>query len=121
MSDSETLKGFIDDAAKELTKARDALDAVPRPKEPCGAHDAIFALTKAQTNGILALLRVQSDRIADPLPVIAARYSEQGRETALVKAASWVAVLRPIMWPIAVVAYSPFAGTILEKIITAIK
>jgi hypothetical protein len=116
MGTGETaLKKSIDRAADDLGKARDALDATARPAGACAAHDALFAVSKAQTNGILALLEVESSRLEDGNR----RTEDGGRRTE--GAAGWVERLTPWRWPVALACFSPFAGDVAAKVLAALK
>lgn len=111
MSDTQTLKRFIDGAAGELKRARDNLEQTPRPSDVCHAHDALFAVSKAQTNGILALLEVESSRLGS---------SEAQAAGGDGRVMRWFAVLLPFRWPIAVICFSPFAGDIICKVLQSL-
>lgn len=115
MSQTRALKRIIDDAASNLSEAGNTLENTPRPNDVCRAHDALFAVSKAQTNGILALLRVESSRLESE-----ANSSDDDTQQAQVKGPErWLKALSPYRWPVALICFSPFAGGIVEKVLKA--
>lgn len=111
MCDKRTVEKMIKGATKDLEDAKDRMNRTPRPASPCSAHDALFDLTRAQTDGILALLAVAEARCEEVAGI-------RGNEPASIRL---IRLLTPWRWPLALICFSPFAGDVLTKIILTIK
>lgn len=67
MGDKNILMEMVEKTRREMRDAQDAAIRTPRPIDACPSHDALFALTRAQTNALDALLMLKQEEMADAL------------------------------------------------------
>jgi len=74
MGEKEVLMEVVEKTRKEMRDAQDAATKTPRPVDACPSHDALFALTKAQTNALDTLLMLKQEEMrenaAEDQPVV---------------------------------------------------
>lgn len=111
MGDKEVLMQTIQKSCDKIEAAQDAAAKTERPKNACLAHDAQFSLSQALCDGVFTLLKIKLDDMKKP------EVADKDVDGKLGQFLVVARVLSPWRWPVALIALSPKAPVLLEKLI----